>query len=81
MRTINKFVRENNFNTTDISSPSCEGMMVQISEELRANIRCYGSDDYEAEIFYKGTDGKYRWRQVIYSSTQKAMVQKLQELL
>ena len=55
--------------------------MVQISEELRANIRCYGSDDYEAEIFYKGTDGKYRWRQVIYSATQKAMVQKLQELL
>lgn len=81
MRTINKFVKENSFNTTDISSPSCEGMMVQISEELRANIRCYSSDDYEAEIFYKGRDGKYRWCQVIYSSTQKAMVQKLQELL
>lgn len=81
MRTINKFVKENNMNTTNISSPSCKGLMVQISEELRANIRCYGSDDYEAEIFYKGRDGKYRWQRIIYSATQKQMVQKLQELL
>lgn len=81
MRTINKFVKENSFNSTNISTHRVDGLMVQLSEELRANVRCYGSDDYESEIFYKGTDGKYRWRQVIYTSTQKAMVQKLQELL
>ena len=81
MRTVNKFVRENNMNTVDISTPGCDGLVIQLTETLRVNARCYGSDDYEAEIFYKGRDGKYRWRQILYFTTQKAMVQKLQELL
>ena len=84
MRNINKFVRENNFVTEDISTPGCKGLMVHIpteSRDYRALVRCYGADDYEAEIYYKLNNGKYSWLKIYYATTQKQLIGFLQELL